>query len=293
MNCAGLRTLILLSAVSLGPPSLAAAGPAKDQEILNQAKILMMEQKWEEARQVFQRLIREFPQSPLLSQAYFHTAYCLRLQNRPEEALVAYDQFLKKYPKEPFLAAEAGRAVVNLAASLVEQGKAVYRSRLVSALADPNKEVRYFAAFRCSSLKDRQLNSLCVPVLKEIVAKEKELDLVTPASIALLRIDPAALAQPAESKKQAKGGSKQGNTAVRMIHLQIFESGEKNPPTVELNFPVSFAQLLIAALDEPTKAEIRKKGFDIENISESLNRLSPTNILTIRNGPRVVKLWIQ
>ena len=57
--------------------------------------------------------------------------------------------------------------------------------------------------------------------------------------------------------------------------------------------PASVAQLAILALDEPTKAELRKKGFDIENIWDSLKKLSPTNILTIRNGPKVVKLWIR
>lgn len=292
MKCTGLRTLVLLSAFSLGPNALPAAVPAKDQEIFNQAKILMFEQKYEEARQVFQRMIREFPQSGLLPQAYFHTAFCLRLQKKSEEAILAYDQFLQKYPKEPFLAGEAEKAVVELAASLVEQGKQAYRSRLVTALSDPAKEVRYFAAIRSSSLKDRQLNTLCVPILKEIVAKEKQPDLVTPASIALLRIDPAALVQP-EPPKQAKSKPKQEEAPVKMLHLQIYDSGENKAPTVELNLPLSFAQLAIAALDEPTKAEIRKKGFDIDNIWQSLNRLGPTNILTIRNGPKVVKLWIQ
>jgi hypothetical protein len=271
---------------------LQASLATKDQEMLNQAKILMMEQKWDEARQVFQQLIREFPQSGLLPQAYFHSAYCLRLQNKSEEALPAYELFLQKFPKEPFLAAEAGKAVVDLAVSLFEQGKTAYRNRLKTALADPTKEVRYFAAIRCSYLKDRELNTLCIPVLKEIRAKEKQPDLVNPASIALLRIDPVALAQP-EAPKQSKGAPKQAEPTVKMFYIQIFENGENKPATVEMNFPMSFAQLAILALDEPTKAELRRKGFDIDNIWDSLKKLGSTNILTIRNGSKVVKLWIR
>jgi hypothetical protein len=292
MNSWGLRTLVLLTAVSLGPISSFASAPAKDQEMLNQAKILMMEQKWEEARLTFQRLIRDFPQSSLLPQAYYHSAYCLRLQKKPEEALPAYELFLQKYPKEPYLAKEAGTAVVELALSMVQQGKTAYRNRLVAALANPVKEVRYFAAIRCSYLKDRELNALCVPILREIRDKEKQPEFTNPATIALLRIDPAALAQP-EPKKDAKSKPKPDDTLVKMLHLQIFDAGENKPATVELNFPVSLAQIAIAALDEPTKAEIRKKGFDIDNIWESLNRLSATNILILRNGPRVVKIWIK
>jgi hypothetical protein len=152
--------------------------------------------------------------------------------------------------------------------------------------------VRYFAAIRCSYLKDRELNALCVPILREIRDKEKQPEFTNPATIALLRIDPAALAQP-EPKKDAKSKPKPDDTLVKMLHLQIFDAGENKPATVELNFPVSLAQIAIAALDEPTKAEIRKKGFDIDNIWESLNRLSATNILILRNGPRVVKIWIK
>ncbi len=288
----GLWTLVVMSAIALGSFARSDRGAAKDQEVFNQGKIFMFEQKWEEARQVFQRMIREFPQSALLPQAYFHSAYCLRLEKKPDAALLAYEQFLQKYSKEPFLGNEARQAVVDIAAALFEQGKQTYRDRLVAALSDPRQEVRTFAALRCSSLKDRQLNALCIPVLKEIVAKEKQQDLVTRASIALLRIDPAALARP-EPQKQQKTQVKQGNGSVKMFHLRIYQGGENKQPNVELDFPVSLAQLAVAALDEPTKAEMRKKGIDIDNIWESLNRMGPTNILTIRNGANIIKLWIQ
>lgn len=292
MNGAGLRTLVLITAVALGSSVLYGTVAQKDQDVFNAGKILMFEQKWEEARQVFQRVIRDFPQSSLLPQAYFQGAYCLRLEKKQEDALLSYEQFLKKYPGEPFLAAEARQAVVDLAASLFEQGKQAYRGRLVSALGDPRKEVRYFAALRCSSLKDRELNSLSVPILREIVAKEKQQEFVTPASIALLKIDPAALSPP-EPAKQAKSNAKKDNAPVKMFHLRIYQGGENTQPKVELDFPVSLAQLAVMALDEPTKAELRKKGVDIDNIWDSLNRLGSANILTIRSGASLVKLWIK
>lgn len=292
MNHSGLRTLILLWAALLAPTCLAAATPAKDQDMLNQAKVLMFDRKWEAARQVFQRLIREFPQSSLLPEAYFRTAYCLRLEKKPEEAVLAYEQFLKKYPNEPFFAVEAKQAVVELAASLVEQGKPEYRNRLIAALTDPVKEVRYFAAIRCSSLKDRQLEPKIVPVLKEILAKEKQREYLDRASIALLAVNPAALAQP-QPPKQAKSGTKPETAPVKMFHLRIYEGAENTKPIVELDIPISLAQLAVAALDEPTRAEMRKKGIDIDDIWESLNRLGPTNILTIRGAHSTVKLWIK
>ncbi len=292
MNFPGVRILLLLAALSLGLLQPAAAAPLKDQELFNQGKVLMFEQKWDEARQAFQRLIRDFPQSVLLPQAYFHSAYCLRLQNKPEEALQAYELFLHKYPNEPFFVGEARQTVVELAASLVGEGKTAYRNRLVAALKDPRKDVRYFAAIRCGSLKDRQLNPLIVPVLQEILAKEKQPDLVNPASLALLSIDPAALS-PAAPKRELKSQARQQNSSVKVFRLMIYEGDEKSSPKVDLTVPVSFAQALIAALDEPTRAELRKKGIDINNIWDGLNRMGTMNILTLRNGRNIVKLWIQ
>jgi len=60
-----------------------------------------------------------------------------------------------------------------------------------------------------------------------------------------------------------------------------------------LNIPVSLAQLAIAALDESARAELRRKGVDIDNVWESLQKLGPTNILTLRDGDSLIKLWIE
>ncbi len=287
-----LRTLILLSAVGLGSHALRADQSDQDKETFNQAKILMFEQKWEEAHRVFQQIIREFPRSALLPQVYFHSAHCLRLQNKPEEAVVSYDQFLKKYPAEPFISDEARQAIVELAAALFEQGKMSYKNRLVSALSDSRKEVRYLAAIRSSSLKDLQLHSLSVPVLKEIIANEKQRELVNLASISLLKIDPKALART-EPNKSSGSARISGSSEGRMFHLEIYEGDERGKPKVELAFPFGLAQLAVKALTDGAKAEIRKKGIDVDNIWEGLKKLGAKDVLTIRDGKNIIKIWIQ
>jgi hypothetical protein len=77
-----------------------------------------------------------------------------------------------------------------------------------------------------------------------------------------------------------------------MFHLVVYQSGMAEPK-VELQLPVSLAQLAIAALDESARQEIRKRGIDIDNVWESLKNLGPTNILTFRDGPNTVKIWIE
>jgi len=289
---------ILLILVLSAPPlswCVEAAAGAKDQEIFNQGKIAIFDKNWEGARAIFQRVIHEFPQSPLVPQAYYFIARCYQFQGKDKEALHAYDLFLQKYPDEPFLPGEARNAAVELSASLVEKGDPAYRNHLISSLSDPRKEVRYFAAIRCSRLKDSQIASLTAPVLRDIVRTESEGELADRARIALLRLDPKGLSAQAEAPPKPKAGKtekRQKGGDERMFHLVVYKAGSSQP-AVELNLPVSLAQLAIAALDESSKAELRKKGVDVDNVWESLKAVGPTNILTIRDGENMIRLWIQ
>src|SRR5262245_2118939 len=155
---------VVLPLVLLSCLQTRAEEAAKDQDLFNQGKVLMFDKKWEDARAVFQRVIREFPKSTLVPQAHYFAARCFQQQGKEEEAVRAYDEFVRRYPGESYLLAEARNSVVDLAASLMEKGNSSYRDRIVAALNDPTREVRYFAAIRSSSLDDRGVTSLAIPV---------------------------------------------------------------------------------------------------------------------------------
>jgi hypothetical protein len=279
-----LLVLVLFLGSAYGEP-----GAAKDQELFNQGKILIFDKNWEGARGIFQRVIQEFPQSPLVPQAYYFIGRCYQFQGREADALRSYESFLHKYPNEPVLPSEAGNAIVELAASMLEKGSSSYRDRLISALHDSRTQVRYFAAIRCSRLKDKEISSLCVPILREIVGKESERELVDRARIALLRLDPEALT-PEKAPTQRKSRPATGSET-KMFHLEVYQHGSKLPK-VELNLPMALADFAIKALDESTKKELRKQGFDVDNTWQSLKQLGPMKILTLRDGDNLVKLWI-
>jgi tetratricopeptide (TPR) repeat protein len=288
-----IAALVLL--ILLCRPMLAA-----EQELLNQGKILMFDKKYEEARAVFQKFTVEYPRSNLAPQAYYFAARCQQALGKNEAALRAYELFIQRFPNEPFLPAEARNAVVELAASLLEDGNAAYKDRLLEGLSDPKKEVRYFTALRCSLLNDKSITSKAIPILKEIIQNEKQREITDRARIALLRLDPKSLSKPVitrEPKKKSpeepavRSGNKTGGEG-KMFHLRVYQEGSSQP-VVELNIPVSMAQLAIAALDESAKAEIRRKGIDVDDVWKDLQRLGPTNIFTIRDGKNIVKLWIE
>ncbi len=270
---------------------LSSAGPSesKDQELFNQGKILIFDKNWEGARGVFQRVIQEFPRSTLVPQAYYFIAWCYQFQGRESDAIGNYEAFLKKYPNEPVLPSQARNAIVELAASLMEKGDSTYRDRIVGSLSEPQNQVRYFAAIRCSRLKDKQIASRCVPILREIIQKESERDLVDRARIALLRLDPEAL--NVEKRPAPKAGKSPNGSAARMFHLEVYQEGS-GKPNVELNLPMSLAEMAIKALDESTKMQLKKQGFDVDDFWQSFKQLPPMKILTIRNRDSVVKIWI-
>ena len=290
MNRVKLKPVVLLAALMAFSLGAALAQSAAEQALFNDGKILIFDKKWPEARGVFERIIQVYPRSPLVPQAYYYIARCFQFQGKQEEALQAYELFLQKFPNEPFLPGEARNAVVELAASLFEKGNQAFRNRLVASLKNPNSDIRYFAAIRCSQLKDRTLTSAAIPVLKEIIARENEEDLVNRARIALLRLEPAELSKKAEAPPEPKKREAKGDS--RMFHLVVYQQGSSKP-AVELNIPVSLAQLAINALDESAKQEMRKKGFDVDNVWEDLKRLGPTNILTFRDEENTIKIWIQ
>ncbi len=287
VHLAALVVLIVL----LPDCCISAVANGKDQDLLNQGKVLIFEKKLDEAYGAFQRLILEFPRSILLPQAYFLSARCLQLQHKEADALRSYETFLQKFPGDPVLQTQAMDSIIELSASLADEGNTAYKDRLAAGLKSPNKEVCYFAALRCGRLKDTRLASMAVPVLKDILAKEHEADLTNRARIALLRLEPKVLAmQPGTQEGRKKAGDSMGET--KLLHLEIYQNGVAKP-VVEMNVPVNLAQLVVAALDESTRVEMRKKGIDLQNILEDLKRLGPTNVLILRDNQKVVKLWIQ
>ncbi len=288
-------TVVLLSLTGmLLCGSIGAALGTRDQELFNQGKIAIFDKNWGAARGIFQKVIQEYPQSPVVPQANYFIAKCYQFEGKQVDAIRAYEHFLRLYPKEPFLPGEARSSVVEIAASLMESGDTSYRDRLTAALSDPSKDTRYFAALRCSRLKDALITSMAIPVLREIVNNESEKDLADRARIALLRLDPKGLASSSPEPKRPKEGARArpSPSAQKMFHLRVYKEGAKEP-AVELNLPVSLAQMAVAAMDDSAKAELKKKGVDIDNIWESLNHLGPVKILEIRDGENVIKLWVE
>ena len=276
------KRLVVLALVACALP--AVAWSQADAEALRQAKALFFDRQYAEARAAWQGVLdagggRETPA------ALFWVARCSESLGESERALAEYGRYLATRPSDRALAEEAKTSRVALSVKLAKAGQPARAAIAREALADPSRTVRYFAALQLASLGSDK-GRPAVPVLQEILASEKDEDLVERAKLALLRVDRSALPAPAPSRPS------HGRSAA-WIRVRIYDKGESKP-SVAINLPVALADLVFKALPDDAIADLRKEGYDARSFWEALKKTGPAEILTIegKDGERI-QVWLE
>jgi hypothetical protein len=289
-----MRPLALLLALATAVPVWAETDPDR----LRAAKELVFDKKYAEARAAWQQILAGATGGEADAAAYW-VARCSESLGESERALREYAQFLDRRPADRALAEEARTSRVGLAAKLVKAGERQHLAVLTGALSDPSKTVRYYAAFQLSGL-GKEMGAPALGVLKEILANEKDEDLVERAKLGVLRLDPGALAEtrraaPPRSAVASPPPAPKGSPAARAawIRVRIYERGSKQPK-VSVNLPVALAELVYKSLPDDARRELKLKGYDPGNFWDGLMKLGPTEILTIEgeDGERV-QIWLE
>ena len=148
--------------------------------------------------------------------------------------------------------------------------------------------MRYFAALQVATLGPEQCKA-AVPVLKEILANEKDDDLVDRSKLALLRCDRSALPPPAPVPPRPPASGKPAS----WVHIRIYEKG-LSKPNVAINLPVALADLVFKALPDSAVEDLRKEGYDARRFWEALKKTGPAEILTVegKDGERI-QVWLE
>ncbi|HEY6551804.1 MAG TPA: hypothetical protein VI669_00530, partial [Vicinamibacteria bacterium] len=251
-------------------------------ERLRAAKELFFDKKFDEARRAWQAILPA--KGPEAEAAAYWVARCSENLGELERAFGEYGAYLARPPADRTLAEEARTSRVGIAARLYKAGNKVHLPVLTAALADPSKTVRYYAALQSCRL-DSSASQPAVPILKRIVAEEKDDDLVERAKVCLLGLEPRALSATPPSRAARKAAS--------WIRVRIYDKG-KTTPQVSVNLPMALADLVFKSLPEETRRELRRKGYDADNFWDHLKKLGPTEIIDIRgeDGEKV-QIWIE
>jgi hypothetical protein len=273
-----------------------------DAERLRSAKTLFFDRKYAEARQAWEAVRAAAKGVEAEAPAYW-VARCSENLGESERALKEYDAFLALRPKDRALVDEARTSRVSLAAKLYKAGNKGHVQVLRDALSDPSRTVRYYAALQMSGL-DAEMGRLAVPVLRQILAQEKDADLVDRAKLGLMRWDPAALSGPATSGAPSATASARTTAPViaprtgrareaHWVHVRITEKGGTKPK-VSINLPLGLAEMLFKSLPEDAKADLRREGYDPETFWARLRQLGPSEIISIEGdeGERI-QIWTE
>lgn len=281
------------SASSAAGELLAAVGAAAstDTNALQAAKALFFDRRYAEARQAWQAI--HAAGGAAAEDAAFWVARASESLGEHERALGEYERYLDQRPRNTALAIEARTARVAVATRLYKAGQTQRLALLRAALADQHRSVREFAALQLATLGP-SVGAPAIPVLRAILAEQKDPDVVDRAKLALLRLDPGALrttaAGDATPTPTASGSAPRG-AARRLvwIKVRIFERGSTQP-NVSINLPVGLAEMVFKSLPDGARRELRHKGVEADNFWERLKALGPSEILSIEDsdGGRVL-----
>jgi tetratricopeptide (TPR) repeat protein len=270
--------LVLACLCSAG--SLSAADAESEKEIFDRARLALFDRQPDRALKELNRLMEVFPKTSYYPQVLFYKGKCYEEKKTPGKALEYYNRFLELSRNES-LRESATTGIIDMNFQLYEEtGKTKYLGKIVQLLKSRNDVVRYYAAFKLSYAKDKSIASEAVPVLRKIIKEERDRDLVDRAKICLLRIDPDHL----------KKLSKPKSLASRVLRIQVYDKKTKRT-SFSFNFPFVLAQLALDSLPENEKKTLRKKGYDVDKIVDTL--VETGEILRIESEDAVIKLWIE
>lgn len=278
----GAWVLVVLGVVLAGAGVATSAAPSAEQ--LRVAKALFFDGKYAEARDAWE-VVRAAGGSEA-GAAAFWVARCTQNLGELERALGEYGRYLEAQPANRALAEEARTARVDLAARLYKSGHRQHLRLLHAALEDPSRTVRTFAALQLSQLGP-EAGAAAIPVLRSILASEKDPDLVDRAKLGLLRLDPKALSDTPRPARETPTRS------IAWIKVRIVEPGHREP-TVSINLPVALADLVFKSLPDDARDTLKRKGYDADNFWARLKKLGPTEIVTIQgdDGERI-QIWTE
>lgn len=275
-----IAAIALLGALGAG----VFAEDGDDKRLFEEAKVLIFDKNWDSAQAKLDRLLDLFPESPLKEPALFYRAKCLsERKDRAHEAFEAYDAFLRDVrpgARNSSLLEDAEISLIDLAFGLYEKGERSKLAAIEGRLQSPNKVVCYYAAFKLSYIKDKSVSARAVPTLKSIVEDERDAELKDRARIALLRVDPGALRDVGDGRREARS---------RFLRIQVIESGNKK---VDINIPWALADLALQAIPDEEKTVMRRKGYDLDKIINELAK-SGSSIIEINDERSVIRIWIE
>jgi len=198
--------------------------------------------------------------------------------------LQTYTSYLELKDRSLSLSEESERSIINLACDLYESGEKRYLQEVEKRLSSSTRVIRYYAATQLSYVSDKKVAAKAIPVLKEILEKERDEELRDRAKISLLRIDPDALKGLEEHRYEKE---------ILVLKIRIYKEG-KDIPSVKIDIPWALADLALRAMSDTDKQIIKKEGYDFDRvIKELLEDEGKIFEFHSEESGATIKIWIE
>lgn len=257
---------------------------ALDPEVRN-ARDLFFDRRYQEARQAWQEVHRS-GQGQDSRIALYWIARCSEGLGERQRALDEYTRFLSSGASDETLLDEARTHRVGLAISLVRRGQTAHLAIVKAALADESRMLRYFAALEGAGL-GQDVDRAAVPVLKQILARERDADLVDRAKLRLLQIEPKAL------RGDSSAAERRPARLASWVKVRIVQA-DKSDASVSISLPLALAELVFKSLPDDARRELAKKGYDDAGFWTKLREMGPTQIVDIQGDDgEHIQVWTE
>ena len=271
--------IAILLAAGLG----AWAQQAADEKLFQEARLLILDERWEPAQAKLEEFLDKYPKSAFFPQALYYKAKCLEEREKDREALAVYKEYLRLKDKNKNLAEDAEGSVIEIAFRFYEKGDKSHLGEIEERLESPSKVVRYYAAIKLSFVKEKDIATKGIPILKSIIRDERDTELTDRARIALLRVSPESLSD-LEQRTERKA---------RMLRFQVYDNRLKKLE-VAVSIPWALADLFLSAVPEKERQEMRAEGYDIDRILRDLQSAKGTIIeINVAKEGKIIKIWIE
>ncbi len=291
---------VLVAALLLAAVPSAPGAASTEDELFRQVKVDVFDQNWPAVLSGCEEILKRRPPGPSAPQAEFYRARALtHIPGRETQGLEAFRKFVAGHPQERVMVEEAWAAIFSTACPPRKQDAAC-GAALREGLGSGSPYVSMLAAIHASDTADEALRRRAAPVLRKAYAAQTDQEIRNEILIALLKIDPRQVPQadaPASSPPPATGaGAPARAGAPSLIRMTVYDKQEKRYD-LRVNLPIAFARMLVEAIGEPERQELRHKaaqqGIDLDDIFRTIEKAGAGKLLEVDDDTCHIEIWIE
>ncbi len=271
---------------------------ATEGDLFRQVKVDVFDQDWPAVLRGCEEILKHHPAGAPAAQASFYRARALtRIAGREAEGLEAFRNFVAGFPQEKVMVEEAWGAIFSTACRPRAASRAACSAALREGLADPSRYVSTLAAIRASDTGDQALRPRALAILKKAYATQTEPEIKNEILIAILKIDPKQVPQTDPSGPPSPSPRKlSAAKSPSLIRMTVYNKIEKRFD-LKVNLPVAFARMLVDALDEQDRQDMRREarqqGINLDDIFQAIEKAGAGKLLEVDGEESHIEIWIE